>query len=156
MFFLLKVLWCAGSWLLVLFWWRRLTWLHCIAFEAIWLILVVCLLFNDVLTPWRIRVEKGRRGGAGRPHGRKLAREGSTTSGASGCTPHHHTDGSGASHCRRSRSVNSPWATTRTHHVAVPFARCPLCHIRFSCQNQVLIICMIQDQLFHIYSQKCS
>jgi hypothetical protein len=37
----------------------------------------------------------------------------------SGCTPHHHTGGSGANHCRKSRSVNSPWATTRTHHVAV-------------------------------------
>jgi hypothetical protein len=30
------------------------------------------------------------------------------------------------------------------------------CHTRFLCQNQVLIVCMTQDQLFHTYSQKCS
>jgi hypothetical protein len=30
------------------------------------------------------------------------------------------------------------------------------CHTRFLCQNRVLIVCMIQDQLFHTYSQKCS
>jgi hypothetical protein len=29
-------------------------------------------------------------------------------------------------------------------------------HTRFLCQNQVLIICMTQDQLFHTYGQKCS
>jgi hypothetical protein len=26
----------------------------------------------------------------------------------------------------------------------------------FFCQNQVLIVCMTQDQLFHTYRQKCS
>jgi hypothetical protein len=31
-----------------------------------------------------------------------------------------------------------------------------LCHTQFLCQNQVLIVCMIQDQLFHTYGQKCS
>jgi hypothetical protein len=30
------------------------------------------------------------------------------------------------------------------------------CHTRFVCQNQVLIVCMTQDQLFHTYDQKCS
>jgi hypothetical protein len=25
------------------------------------------------------------------------------------------------------------------------------CHTQFLCQNQVLIVCMIQDQLFHTY-----
>jgi hypothetical protein len=30
------------------------------------------------------------------------------------------------------------------------------CHTRFLCQNQVLIVCMTQDQLFHTYGQKCS
>jgi hypothetical protein len=30
------------------------------------------------------------------------------------------------------------------------------CHTLFLCQNQVLIICMAQDQLFHTYGQKCS
>jgi hypothetical protein len=30
------------------------------------------------------------------------------------------------------------------------------CHARFLCQNQVLIVCMIQDQMFHTYGQKCS
>jgi hypothetical protein len=29
------------------------------------------------------------------------------------------------------------------------------CHTRFLCQNQLLIICMTQDQLFHTYGQKC-
>jgi hypothetical protein len=29
-----------------------------------------------------------------------------------------------------------------------------LCHTRFLCQNQVLIICMTRDQLFHTYSVK--
>jgi hypothetical protein len=29
-------------------------------------------------------------------------------------------------------------------------------HTRFLCQNQVLIVCMTQDQLFHTYGQKCS
>jgi hypothetical protein len=29
-------------------------------------------------------------------------------------------------------------------------------HTQFLCQNQVLIICMTQDQLFHTYGQKCS
>jgi hypothetical protein len=28
------------------------------------------------------------------------------------------------------------------------------CHTLFLCQNQVLIICMTQDQLFHTYSPK--
>jgi hypothetical protein len=31
-----------------------------------------------------------------------------------------------------------------------------ICHTRFLCQNQVLIVCMTQDQLFHICGQKCS
>jgi hypothetical protein len=26
----------------------------------------------------------------------------------------------------------------------------------FLCQNQILIVCMTQDQLFHTYGQKCS
>jgi hypothetical protein len=30
------------------------------------------------------------------------------------------------------------------------------CHTRFLCQNQVLNVCMTQDQLFHTYGQKCS
>jgi hypothetical protein len=30
------------------------------------------------------------------------------------------------------------------------------CQTQFLCQNQVLIICMTQDQLFHRYSQQCS
>jgi hypothetical protein len=30
------------------------------------------------------------------------------------------------------------------------------CHTQFLCQNQVLIVCMTQDQLFHTYGQKCS
>jgi hypothetical protein len=30
------------------------------------------------------------------------------------------------------------------------------CHTRFLCQNQVLIICMTQYQLFHTHDQKCS
>jgi hypothetical protein len=30
------------------------------------------------------------------------------------------------------------------------------CHTQFLHQNQVLIICMTQDQLFHTYGQKCS
>jgi hypothetical protein len=30
------------------------------------------------------------------------------------------------------------------------------CHTRFLHQNQVLIVCMTQDQLFHTYGQKCS
>jgi hypothetical protein len=30
------------------------------------------------------------------------------------------------------------------------------CHTWFLCQNQVLIVCMTQDQLFHTYGQKCS
>jgi hypothetical protein len=29
------------------------------------------------------------------------------------------------------------------------------CHTQFLCQNQVLIICMTQDQLFYTYGQKC-
>jgi hypothetical protein len=29
-----------------------------------------------------------------------------------------------------------------------------VCHTRFLCQNQVLIVCMTQDQLFHTYCQK--
>jgi hypothetical protein len=29
-----------------------------------------------------------------------------------------------------------------------------LCHTRFLCHNQVLIVCMTQDQLFHTYGQK--
>jgi hypothetical protein len=33
---------------------------------------------------------------------------------------------------------------------------CIHCHTRFLCQNQVLIVCMTQDQLFHTYGQKCS
>jgi hypothetical protein len=48
--------------------------------------------------------------------------------------------------------------------VAVPMELCSLplfrfmreCHTRFLCQNQVLIVCMTQDQLFHTYVQKCS
>jgi hypothetical protein len=31
-----------------------------------------------------------------------------------------------------------------------------LCHTQFLCQNQVLTVCMTQNQLFHIYDQKCS
>jgi hypothetical protein len=31
-----------------------------------------------------------------------------------------------------------------------------ICHTQFLCQNQVLIVCMTQDQLFHTYDQKCS
>jgi hypothetical protein len=30
------------------------------------------------------------------------------------------------------------------------------CPTQFLCQNQVLIVCMTQDQLFHTYGQKCS
>jgi hypothetical protein len=30
------------------------------------------------------------------------------------------------------------------------------CHTRFLCQNEVLIVCMTQDQLFNTYGQKCS
>jgi hypothetical protein len=30
------------------------------------------------------------------------------------------------------------------------------CHTLFLYQNQVLIVCMTQDQLFHTYGQKCS
>jgi hypothetical protein len=30
------------------------------------------------------------------------------------------------------------------------------CHTQFLCQNQVLTIGTTQDQLFHIYNQKCS
>jgi hypothetical protein len=30
------------------------------------------------------------------------------------------------------------------------------CHTQFLCQNQVLIVCMTQDQMFHTYGQKCS
>jgi hypothetical protein len=30
------------------------------------------------------------------------------------------------------------------------------CHTWFLCQNQILIVCMTQDQLFHTYSQNCS
>jgi hypothetical protein len=30
------------------------------------------------------------------------------------------------------------------------------CHTRFLYQNQVLIVCMTHDQLFHTYCQKCS
>jgi hypothetical protein len=30
------------------------------------------------------------------------------------------------------------------------------CHARLLYQDQVLIICMTQDQLFHTYGQKCS
>jgi hypothetical protein len=30
------------------------------------------------------------------------------------------------------------------------------CHTQFLYQNQVLIICMTHDQLFHTYDQKCS
>jgi hypothetical protein len=29
-----------------------------------------------------------------------------------------------------------------------------MCHTRFLCQNQVLIVCMTQNQMFHTYSQK--
>jgi hypothetical protein len=29
-----------------------------------------------------------------------------------------------------------------------------VCHTRFLCQNQVLIVCMTQDQLFHTYDIK--
>ncbi len=29
-----------------------------------------------------------------------------------------------------------------------------LCHIQFLCQNQVLIVCMTQDQMFHTYGPK--
>jgi hypothetical protein len=29
-----------------------------------------------------------------------------------------------------------------------------LCHTRFLCQNQVLMVCMTQDQLFHTYGPK--
>jgi hypothetical protein len=29
-----------------------------------------------------------------------------------------------------------------------------LCHTRFLCQTQVLIVCMTQDQLFHTYGPK--
>jgi hypothetical protein len=31
-----------------------------------------------------------------------------------------------------------------------------ICHTRFLHQNQVIIICMTQDQFFHTYGQKCS
>jgi hypothetical protein len=40
--------------------------------------------------------------------------------------------------------------------VARPSLRFLACHTRFLCQNQVLIICMTQDQFFHTYGQKCS
>jgi hypothetical protein len=30
------------------------------------------------------------------------------------------------------------------------------CHTWFLCQNQILIVCMTQDQLFHTYNQNCS
>jgi hypothetical protein len=30
------------------------------------------------------------------------------------------------------------------------------CHTRFLHQNQVLIVCITQDQLFNTYNQKCS
>jgi hypothetical protein len=30
-----------------------------------------------------------------------------------------------------------------------------VCYTWFLCQNQVLIVCMTQDQLFHTYVQKC-
>jgi hypothetical protein len=30
------------------------------------------------------------------------------------------------------------------------------CRTRFLCQNQILIVCMTQDQLFHTYGQKQS
>jgi hypothetical protein len=30
------------------------------------------------------------------------------------------------------------------------------CHTWFLCQNQILIVCMTQDQLFHTYIQNCS
>jgi anthranilate/para-aminobenzoate synthase component II len=30
------------------------------------------------------------------------------------------------------------------------------CHTRFLCQNQVLIVCMTEHQLFHTYGQKVS
>jgi hypothetical protein len=30
------------------------------------------------------------------------------------------------------------------------------CHTPFLCQNQVLIVCMTQDQMFHTYGQKGS
>jgi hypothetical protein len=41
--------------------------------------------------------------------------------------------------------------------LAIGFALAMLCcHIQFLCQNQVFIVCMMQDQLFHTYDQKCS
>jgi hypothetical protein len=30
------------------------------------------------------------------------------------------------------------------------------CHTWFLCQNQVVIVCMTQDQLLHTYGQECS
>jgi hypothetical protein len=55
----------------------------------------------------------------------------------------------------------------RKAHYKSPFLACQLsvfsaptqnrvvkCHTWFSCQNQVLIVCMTQNQLFHTYGPK--
>jgi hypothetical protein len=42
------------------------------------------------------------------------------------------------------------------HNVKIKVMCSDRCHTRFLCQNQVLIVCMTHDQLFHTYGQKCS
>jgi hypothetical protein len=54
--------------------------------------------------------------------------------------------------------LDNPLAIFSTHQSTMkPRAiKVVICHTRFLCQNQILIICMTQDQLFHTYGQKCS
>jgi hypothetical protein len=50
-------------------------------------------------------------------------------------------------------SLTAPRGRSMTTPIRMTTATC---HTRFLCQNQVLIACLTQDQLFHTYDQKCS
>jgi hypothetical protein len=59
------------------------------------------------------------------------------------------------------RSCVRPWSKDVAPVVCSTLVVCATlvvcsCHTRFLRQNQVLIVCMTQDQLFHTYGQKCS
>jgi hypothetical protein len=58
---------------------------------------------------------------------------------------------------QRIQLSQTPSSSPIDHALAPPSGQqVPLCHTRFLCQNQVLIVCMTQGQLFHTYGQKCS
>jgi hypothetical protein len=81
-----------------------------------------------------------------------------------------HKDDNEYMHCGRSRyvkvinedgaSVPTKMVVKQLHYIPIStrlkrlFLRKGICHTQFSHQNQVLIVCMSQDQLFHTYGPK--